>query len=156
MRGGAANSLDARGENVVVCTSKCIHIPITEPGSISCRRLGGANWGACEGGQSKIRQTREEPEEFGDPASLESRAFQVLEISEKGTIGLVGPEAVRTEQDERRWPGEPPKAYIALTRDDARRETGPRVWRHLWTWEGGSLGRVTNSNRHILFAPCHS
>jgi hypothetical protein len=69
-----------------------------------------------------VRQLRDEPSEFGDPVLLEKTSLSVLEISESGTIGLVGREAVRKEQDEKRWPGEPPKAYIALARDDARRE----------------------------------
>ena len=71
---------------------------------------------------NKIRKLREEPAEFGDPGPLEGASLDVLEISESGTIGLVGREAIRTEEDEKRWPGEPPKAYIALARDDARRE----------------------------------
>jgi hypothetical protein len=71
---------------------------------------------------NRVRTERKEPAEFGDPRQLERRPLDLLEISESNTIGLVGLEAVRSEQDERRWPGEPPKAYIALTRDDARRE----------------------------------
>lgn len=71
---------------------------------------------------NRIRISRDEPPEFADPSALEHGALRVLEICETGTIGLVGPEAVLSEQDERRMPGEPPKAYIALARDDARRE----------------------------------
>jgi hypothetical protein len=71
---------------------------------------------------NRVRLARDEPAEFGDPASLEKTSLTVLEISESGTIGLVGREAVRSEQEEKRWPGEPPKAYIALAREDARRE----------------------------------
>lgn len=71
---------------------------------------------------NRVRKERNEPAEFGEPQQLEHGVLSVLEISERNTIGLVGLEAVRTEKDERRWPGEPPKAYIALARDDARRE----------------------------------
>jgi hypothetical protein len=71
---------------------------------------------------NRIRRQRDEPAEFGDPEQLANVSLQVLEISETSTIGLVGREAVRNELDERRMPGEPPKAYLALTREDARRE----------------------------------
>jgi RNA polymerase primary sigma factor len=71
---------------------------------------------------NRVRLNRQETIEFGDPDKLEKGPINILEISEIGTIGLVGPEAVLNEMDERRMPGEPPKAYIALTRDDARRE----------------------------------
>lgn len=70
---------------------------------------------------NRVRLNRQEPAEFGDPEKLERDDISVLEISEASTIGLVGPEAVLNEQDERWWPGQP-KAYIALARDDARRE----------------------------------
>ncbi|MBI2516584.1 MAG: hypothetical protein HYV95_06670 [Opitutae bacterium] len=78
-----------------------------------CARVEAAN---------RIRLAREEPAEFGDPKFLVSQPIQVMEITECGTTGLVGPEAVKNEEEERRWPGQPPKAYIALARDDARRE----------------------------------
>jgi RNA polymerase primary sigma factor len=71
---------------------------------------------------NRIRERRDEPAEFGDPNTIEKLSLRIVEIVESGTIGLVGREAVRDESEEKRWPGEPPKAYIALTRDDARRE----------------------------------
>src|SRR5436190_20514934 len=48
--------------------------------------------------------------------------MQVLEIRETNTIGLVGPDKIEREDDYFTMPGQTPKAYRALCRDDARRE----------------------------------
>lgn len=117
------NSLDARCQEQKVRVRFKLH-SISNPGPRTnfLTALGWSKLRERVGAANRIRLAREEPAEFGDPQSLENSVLKVLEISEAGTIGLVGPEAIRTENEERRLPGEPPKAYIALTRDDARRE----------------------------------
>jgi ribosomal protein S8E len=117
------NSLDAalpdKGVKVQIKIRK-----INQPGPRQ-NFLDAIGWSALKdrvAAANKIRQIREEPPEFGDPVALEKTSLNVLEISETGTIGLVGREAVKNELEEKRLPGEQPKAYIALARDDARRE----------------------------------
>jgi hypothetical protein len=60
--------------------------------------------------------------QFPKPGDLENHEMQVLEIKETNTIGLVGPERIEREEDYFTMPGQTPKAYRALCRDDARRE----------------------------------
>ena len=117
------NSLDAAQQGQVVRVSFKLH-RISNPGPKGnfLNALGWTQLKERVSEANRIRTMRDEPTEFGDPTQLESSTLEVLEIAETGTIGLVGPEAIRTLNDERRWPGEPPKAYIALARDDARRE----------------------------------
>jgi hypothetical protein len=67
-------------------------------------------------------EDRREPAEFGNPDALEHADIIMLEISETGTIGLVGPERIEGERGWQRLHGQPPKAYLALTREDATRE----------------------------------
>jgi hypothetical protein len=117
------NSLDAALPGKIVK----VHFKLREIGSPGTKQnfLDAMGWPALRervAAANRVRQLRDEPSEFGDPTQLENASLSVLEISETGTLGLVGKEAVRNEQDEKRWPGEPPKAYIALARDDARRE----------------------------------
>ncbi|MDB6017862.1 MAG: hypothetical protein JWR19_2351 [Pedosphaera sp.] len=117
------NSLDAALSQAKVKVRFKLHT-IRNPGPKQ-NFLNAIGWPALKervAAANRIRLNRQEPPEFGNPETLAGTGIQVLEISEIGTIGLVGPEAVRSEQDERRLPGESPKAYIALTRDDARRE----------------------------------
>lgn len=101
------NSLDAadQGKSVTVCFK--LH-SITTPGTRD-NFLSAFGWSKLKErvtAANRIRNAREEPAEFGDPKELESRAIQVMEISESGTIGLVGPEAIKNESDEKRWPGD--------------------------------------------------
>jgi hypothetical protein len=117
------NSLDAaRSDQIVKVHFKLRSISMPGPKQNFLTSMGWSSVKERVAAANQVRQIRGEPSEFGNPASLEGASLNVLEIYESGTIGLVGREAVRTEQEEKRWPGEPPKAYIALTRDDARRE----------------------------------
>ena len=70
----------------------------------------------------RVSERRMDRYQFPDPARLDGRAMQVLEIFEKNTIGLVGPDRIQREEDEIPSFGRIPKAYRALCRDDARRE----------------------------------
>ena len=71
---------------------------------------------------SRASSQRMDRYRFPDPAALEQGVVRVLEINESNTIGLIGPDRMIREEDYRTWPGETPKAYRALCRDDARRE----------------------------------
>jgi hypothetical protein len=117
------NSLDAAlGDQKVGVHFRLRKINQPGPRDTFLKALGWSKLKERVAAANRVRKERNEPPEFGDPQQLERGSLYVLEIAERGTIGLVGLEAVRSEQDERRWPGEPPKAYIALARDDARRE----------------------------------
>jgi hypothetical protein len=71
---------------------------------------------------SRASSQRMDRYRFPDPTALEHGVVRVLEINESNTIGLIGPDRMIREEDYRTWPGETPKAYRALCRDDARRE----------------------------------
>ncbi|MBA3352572.1 MAG: hypothetical protein H0U23_09145, partial [Blastocatellia bacterium] len=117
------NSLDASREGQKVRVRFRIRtISLPGPRGLFLDAIGWSKLKERVAAANRVRKNRLEPPEFGDPAILEKDPLRVLEIVESGTIGLVGPEAVLNENDERRLPNETPKAYIALTRDDARRE----------------------------------
>jgi hypothetical protein len=71
---------------------------------------------------SRASSQRMDRYRFPDPTALEQGVVRILEINELNTIGLIGPDRMIREEDYRTWPGETPKAYRALCRDDARRE----------------------------------
>lgn len=117
------NSLDAVWEGQVVRVHFKLR-KINNPGQRT-NFLNAIGWSALRqrvAAANSVRRKQQLPCEFGAPEELEDGSLRVLEISEFGTIGLVGPEVIMQEEDERRLPGEMPKAYIALVRDDARRE----------------------------------
>ncbi len=117
------NSLDASRDAQKVTVRFRVRT-INQPGQRGLF-LEGVGWSKLKervAAANRVRNARLEPPEFGDPSNLEAHPLRVLEITESGTIGLVGPETVRTESDERYLPGGTPKAYLALTREDARRE----------------------------------
>jgi RNA polymerase primary sigma factor len=83
------------------------------------------NWPALKrfaAAASRASSQRMDRYRFPDPTVLEQGVVRILEINETNTIGLIGPDRMIREEDYRTWPGETPKAYRALCRDDARRE----------------------------------
>lgn len=71
---------------------------------------------------SRVSGMRMDRYRFPDSAQLERNPVRVLEISELNTIGLIGPDRMTKDEDYWTWPGQTPKSYRALCRDDARRE----------------------------------
>jgi hypothetical protein len=74
------------------------------------------------GAANKLRQTRKETVLFAWPDELRNRNITVLEIADRGTIGLVGRDRITALSEEARGQDDQPNAYVALARDDARRE----------------------------------
>jgi RNA polymerase primary sigma factor len=83
------------------------------------------NWGGLQrfvSAASRASNQRMDRYRFPDPVQLERNPIRLLEISESNTIGLIGPDRMIREEDYHTMPGQTPKAYRALCRDDARRE----------------------------------
>lgn len=87
--------------------------------------LQGIGWKALGqhiGAANKLRQTRKETVLFSWPNELKDQDITILEIADRGTIGLVGRDRITKLSEEERGPNDQPNAYVALARDDARRE----------------------------------